>query len=94
MELETELQRIDAETDTRAAEKFCPRPYRLDAYDQFWERLARRMNEGSLDAYVAAPLVEVGMLLAAGLYRVERAISVAADQANENATQNKEQTHD
>ena len=82
MELDTEIQRIEADTETTGTDKISPRPYRLNAYDQLWERLAVRLNGGSLDQSTQA-LVEVGLLLAAGLYRVERAISVAADRGEE-----------
>lgn len=53
------------------------RPYRLDAYERLWDRLLTHLNEGDLDEYTQA-MVELGLLLAAGLYRIERAVAMAA----------------
>lgn len=75
MEGSESTQYIEAETS--GVDEICPRPYRLNAYDQLWERLVARLNGGSLDDSTQA-VVEVGLLLAASLYRVERAIGVAA----------------
>ena len=56
------------------------RPYRLDAYERLWDRLLIRLNEGKLNAATQA-VVELGLLLAVGLYRIERAVGTASDQA-------------
>lgn len=77
MQLDTGIHQIEPETKTPGVEKISPPPYRLNAYEQLWERLVNRLNGGSDESTEA--VVEVGLLLAAGLYRVERAISVAAD---------------
>ena len=64
---------------SEGAPKASPRPYRLDAYDQLWERLMAQLDTDSLSESTRAE-VALGLLLAAGLYRIERAIGMATDQ--------------
>ena len=75
----TESVRLDPVIERMLEEvELTPQPYRHNAYDLLCEGLVNRLNGGSLDEPTRA-VVEMGLLVAAGLYRIERAIGMAAD---------------
>lgn len=76
MELDKEIHRIESDAET---DEISPRPYRLNTYDQLWERLVTKLEKLEQASFGESPealMLEVGLLLAAG---VERAINVATD---------------